>query len=94
LKIVRSCRQSLQKPKLTFIVLLVLVSFLAGAGAERTTSFLQDVTAVLPQVQDTIKTFIREKMVFKLNTWAESRGGVSFSLSEGSLKNKRMIRGP
>jgi len=95
LKILTRYRQSFKKPKLTLIVLLLIVgSFLAGAIAESSVGILQDVTTVLPQVQETVKAFIRDQVVFKLNAWTESRSGFTFSQLEIIQGEKRMIRGP
>jgi len=95
LKLLTSYRQSFKKPKLTLIVLLIIIgSFMAGAVAESTAGILQNLAAALPQVQETVKDFIRDKVVFKLNAWTESRGGFPSSYLEVIQGEKRMIRGP
>ena len=51
--------------------LLLTMAFLAGAIAEKTVHFLQDVKAALPAAQEEIKVFFRERVIFKLQAVAD-----------------------
>lgn len=85
-------RQSMKKPKfLLTLILLVLASFLAGAYLEKTAGILQDITASAPALEESLKTFVRERVIFKLNTRAENAGTPVMSGFPGVAK---MIRGP
>ncbi|MCL6638585.1 MAG: hypothetical protein K6T80_02750 [Firmicutes bacterium] len=95
MKVPANCKQSLKKPKSLFlVVLLILASFLAGAVVERSSGILQDVTASFPLVQDSVKKFVRDKVVFKLNAWTESRSDSAAPLPAPGGGAGGMIRGP
>jgi hypothetical protein len=56
----------------SFLMSLVLlaIAFLAGAVTQDTAHFLQDLAAAVPVALDGMKTFLREKLIFKVNTLA------------------------
>ena len=58
----------LKRIKSLFLTALLLATaFFAGAIAEKTAHFLQDVIEVLPVAMEELKTFLRDNMIFKLN---------------------------
>ena len=58
-----------KKAKSLFLVALLLVmAFLAGAVTERSAHFLQDVIAAAPVALDGVKSFLRERIIFKVGT--------------------------
>lgn len=86
-------RQSMKKPKfLLTLILLVVASFLAGAYLESTAGILQDVTAVTPKIEESLKSFVRERVIFKLNTRAEN--SADRPVMSGCTVLAGMIRGP
>lgn len=85
-------RQSMKKPKfLLALILLVLASFLAGAYLEKNAGILQVITASAPALEESLKTFVRERVIFKLDTRPENAGTPVMSGYPGVAK---MIRGP
>jgi len=56
----------------SFLMTLVLlaVTFLAGAVTQNTAHFLQDLAAAVPVALDGMKTFLRERLIFKVNALA------------------------
>lgn len=56
---------------LLLTMLLLAMAFLAGAAAEKSAHFLQDVMAVAPVALDGVKSFIRERFIFKVNAVAD-----------------------
>lgn len=80
---------------LALTVLLLAMAFFAGAVAEKTAHFLQDVMAVAPVALDGMKTFFRERFVFKVNTAAEQvkwAAAITFSIITEPVSY--LIRGP
>jgi hypothetical protein len=60
-----------QKIKSFLLTLILLaMAFLAGAAVQNTAHFLQDLAAAVPVALDGIKTFLRERFVFKVNAMA------------------------
>ena len=51
-------------------LVLLAIAFLAGAVTQDTAHFLQDLAAAVPVALDGMKTFLREKLIFKVNTLA------------------------
>ena len=53
---------------LLITLLLFVTAFLAGAAVQKKADFLQDLIAVAPVALESIKAFLNEKAVFKVNT--------------------------
>lgn len=85
-----------KKAKSLFMVALLLVmAFLAGAVTEKSAHFLQDVIAAAPFALNELKSFLREKIIFKVGTVVEQVKWsaviiISIIMQEGS----HVIRGP
>lgn len=76
-------------------VLLLAMAFLAGAAAEKTAHFLQDVMDVAPVALDGVKTFLRERFVFKINAAADQvKWGAVITFSIITEPVCYLIRGP
>lgn len=54
-----------------FLALLLTISFLAGAFAERTSSVLHEITAIIPAAVEGAKEFLRDQVIFRINTAEE-----------------------
>lgn len=85
-----------RKVKTLFLTLLLLaMAFLAGAAAEKTAHFLQDVVAAAPVALDGFKTFLRERVIFKVKATADQAKwavAISFAIAREYLSC--LIRGP
>ncbi|MCL6557296.1 MAG: hypothetical protein K6U74_00575 [Firmicutes bacterium] len=46
--------------------ILILTAFMAGAAAERSAHFLQDIMSLVPVAQESLTTFFRERVIFKI----------------------------
>ena len=58
-----------QKIKSLLITLLIFATvFMAGAAVQKKVDFLQDLIAAAPVALESIKAFLNEKAVFKVNT--------------------------
>lgn len=58
-----------QKIKSLFVTLLLFaVAFLAGAAVQKKADFIQDLVLTAPVALESIKEFLNEKAVFKVNT--------------------------
>jgi len=80
---------------LFLIALLLATAFLAGAVAEKTAHILQDVTAAAPVALERIKSFLREKVIFKVHTAAEQiKWAAVIILSITTETGSHVIRGP
>lgn len=81
----------------SFLMTLVLlaIAFLAGAATQNSAHFLQDLAAAVPVALDGIKTFLRERFVFKVNALAGQlkwTAVVSLSILFNALSHR--ARGP
>lgn len=75
--------------------LLLVTAFLAGAVAEKTAHFLQDVMEAAPVVLEEIKSFFRERVIFKVNAAAEQlKWAAVIIISIFHEAGSRVIRGP
>jgi len=75
--------------------LLVAMAFLAGAVAEKTAHFMQDVVLAAPIMLDQAKEFLQQRVIFKVNTAAEQlkwAAVIIISIVKGS--GNYVIRGP
>lgn len=80
---------------LLLTALLLAMAFLAGAAAEKTAHFLQDVMVLAPVALDGVKTFLRERVVFKVNTVADQiKWAAVITLSIITEPVSCLIRGP
>ncbi|NLI14295.1 hypothetical protein [Pelotomaculum propionicicum] len=80
---------------LFLIALLLAAAFLAGAIAEKTAHFLQDVTAAAPVALDRMKSFLRERFIFKINTAAEQlKWAAVIIITIANETGSHVIRGP
>lgn len=86
----------MKKLKNIFLTMFLLVmAFLAGAVAEKSADFLQDVMAAAPVALDGFKTFLRERVIFKVKNescqvkWATA---TAFTAVQKHLSS--LIRGP
>ena len=85
-----------KKAKSLFMVALLLVmAFLAGAVTEKSVHFLQDVIAAAPVVLNEMKTFFREKIIFKVGVMAEQiKWSAVIIISIIMQTGTHVIRGP
>jgi hypothetical protein len=69
MKIITNYRPTKGQRIKSFLMTLVMlaIAFLAGAAMQNTAHFLQDLAAAVPVALDGIKTFLRERFVFKVN---------------------------
>jgi len=80
---------------LLLIALLLATAFLAGAAAEKTAHFLQDVIEAAPVALEGIKSFLRDRVIFKVNTVAEQlKWAAVIMLSIAHETGSHVIRGP
>lgn len=85
-----------KKVKSLFVMALLMVMvFLAGAAAEKTAHFLQDVINAVPVALDGMKTFLRERLIFKVNAAADQiKWATVITLSIIMEPLSYLIRGP
>jgi len=80
---------------LLLTVLLLALAFFAGAVAEKTAHFLQDVLAAAPVALDGMKTFFHERFIFKVIPVADQvkwTAAITFSIITEPASY--LIRGP
>lgn len=76
-------------------VLLLAMTFLGGAVAERTAHILQDLAAAVPAFLDGMKTFLRERIIFKINDKADQiKWAAAITLAIIAEPASYLIRGP
>ena len=85
-----------RKAKSLFLVaLLLIMAFLAGAVTEKSAHFLQDVIAAAPVALDKAKTFLQEKVIFKVGAAAEqAKWSAVIIISIIMQAGSHVIRGP
>lgn len=85
-----------KKAKSLFVVALLLVmAFLAGAVAEKSAHFLQDIIAAAPVALDEVKAFLREKIIFKVGTAVDqAKWSAVIIISIIMQAGSHVIRGP
>ncbi len=85
-----------KKAKSLFVVALLLVmAFLAGAVAEKSAHFLQDVISAAPVALDEVKAFLREKIIFKVGTAVDqAKWSAVIIISIIMQAGSHVIRGP
>ncbi|MFA4884660.1 MAG: hypothetical protein WC601_02580 [Desulfotomaculaceae bacterium] len=85
-----------KKVKSIFLIALLLAAaFLAGAVAENAAHFLQDVIAAVPVAMEGIKSFLRDRVIFKVNTVAEQlKWAAVIMISIAHETGAHVIRGP
>jgi hypothetical protein len=80
---------------LLMTLMLLAMAFLAGAAVQNTAHFLQDLVDAVPVALDGMKTFLRERFVFKVNTLAGQlkwTAVISLSILMNSLSQR--VRSP
>ncbi|MDD2554120.1 MAG: hypothetical protein PHP51_06075 [Desulfotomaculaceae bacterium] len=85
-----------KKVKSLFLVaLLLLMSFLAGAVTEKSVHFLQDVIEAAPIALNELKSFFREKIIFKVGAIvAQAKWSAAIIVSIIMQEGTHVIRGP
>jgi len=92
LKILYGYRQSVKRPRfLLILVILMLASFLTGACLEKSQGLLEGLAAAAPGLESALKNFIRERIIFKINTRSGSTGPPPAARAGA---DGYMIRGP
>lgn len=85
-----------KKAKSLFLVALLLVmAFFAGAVTEKSAHFLQDVIAAAPVALDGVKSFLRERIIFKVGPVVDQvKWSAVIIISIIMQSGSRVIRGP